>query len=294
MLLRLALVFLAVGDTRTDADALFRAGRYREAASAYVTLLRQSPDDTALMDAVGQTLRRMNQPGASIPFFQRELTLDPANRAAMRSLGAALQEANAFEEAERWLTRLTALDPKDSESWYRLGLVLYQNGYYNAAAEDLQRALALGQDGVMDQYRNHAEATRIISLLEAGRTAEARQALPELLAKPQNEANLDLRLAYARLLYEDGNYDGALKQTDLAVAANPANAAAHLWRARIFQRQNLIPQAIGEAEHSRDLSQDSPAPRSLLIRLYQKAGRAQDAAREAEWLRIRETQAAKP
>jgi tetratricopeptide (TPR) repeat protein len=289
-----ALLLMAPSGTRAEADALFQAGRYRDAALSYAALLRQTPGDTGLLDALGQTLREMRQPRAAIPYFQREVALDPANRVAARSLAAALQEANALEDARRLLMQLVHTDPEDAESWYLLGLLMYRNGYYSAAIEDLDQALARGPGGGISQYRNRAESIRAISLLQAGRAAEAREALPKLLEKPGNAADLDLLLAYARVLYEDGRYADAMKQTDLAAAANPANASAHFWRARISQQQGLIAQAIGEAERSRDLAPDSPAPRSLLVRLYQRSGRAADAAREADWLRLHEARAAAP
>jgi protein O-GlcNAc transferase len=289
-----ALFLMAASDTHADADALFQAGRYQEAAQSYAALLRRTPGDAGLLDALGQTLRKMRQPRAAIPFFQREVALDPANRVAARSLAAAFQDANSVEDARRLLVQLTSTDPEDAESWYLLGLLMYQNGYYSAAIEDLDQALARGRGGGISQYRDRAESIRAISLLEAGRSGEAREALPRLLEKPGSAADLDLLLAYARVLYEDGRYADAMKQTDLAMAANPANASAHFWRARISRQQGLIAQAIGEAERSRDLAPDSPAPRSLLVRLYQKSGRAAEAAREADWLRLHEAQASAP
>jgi tetratricopeptide (TPR) repeat protein len=294
-----ALLLLAAGGalaagTRAEADALFQAGRYQQAAESYLALLRESPRDPGLLEAMGQTLRQMGQPQAAIPFFQHEVELSPMSRSGLHSLAAALQEANVLEEGQRLLNQLTAADPNDAESWYRLGLLSYQNGYYTAAIEDLDRFLKLNPDDGTRQYRNRAEIVRAISLVEAGRLGEARAAIPALLALPGNAANLDLLLGYARLLYEDGHYAEAMKQADLAAAAGPTNASAHFWRARILQQQGQVPQATAEAERARELSPDSPAPRSLLVRLYQKSGRTAEAEKEAAWLRLRETQAATP
>ena len=62
----------------------------------------------------------------------------------------------------------------------------------------------------------------------------------------------------------------------------------------IFQQQAQLPQAVKEAEAARGLAPDSPAPRSLLVRLYQKVGRTEDASREADWLRLHESKAGEP
>jgi predicted Zn-dependent protease len=294
MIALLALLLMAAGGTRADADALVQVGRYKEAADIYFALLRDAPRDASLLDAMGQTLRQMQQPRAAVAFFQREVAVDPANRAAERSLAAALEEGNAPEEARRLLTQLTISDPADAESWYLLGLLSYQTGYYTAAIQELDRSLRPRADGGTIAYRNRAEITRAISLVEAGRLAEAGEALPKLLAQPENAKNVDLLLGYARLFYENGRYAEAMKQTELAGAASPTNASAHFWRARILQQQNQTTQAIGEAERARELAPDSPAPRSLLVRLYQKSGRTAEATREADWLRVREAQAGTP
>jgi predicted Zn-dependent protease len=285
----LAVFLLAEVGTRADADALFQRGQYEEAGQIYLALLRDSPRDTGLLDAMGQTLRRVHQPRTAAAFFQREIALDPANRAAQRSLAATFEEGNAPEEAARVLAKLTSSDPADGESWYLSGMLSYQGGYYVAAIEQFDRALKTN-----GPYKNSAEIRRAVSLVEAGRTGEASEVLPKLLARPENANNLDLLLAYARLLYEDGRYDEAMKQAELATTASPANAAAHFWRARIFLQRNQVAEAIDEAERARELGPDSPAPRSLLVRLYQKAGRTAEAGRESAWLREREAHAANP
>jgi predicted Zn-dependent protease len=162
---------------------------------------------------------------------------------------------------------------------------LYRNGYYPAALAAFNHTLAPGSGLEAGAVRNGIEVLRAISLVETGSLDEAARAFPTLLARAENSTNLDLLLSHVRLLYESGHYDEALKQSDRALAAGPANAAVHFWRARLFQQNNEIARAVDEAERSRDLAPSSPAPRGLLVRLYQKAGRADDASQEATWLR---------
>jgi len=291
VLLTFAIIARAAGGTRADADALFQSGRYKEAADSYLALLRASPSDPALLDAMGQTLRQMHLSRSAVPFFQREFALNPANRGAGRSLAVALAESDAPDEARRVLDQLTSSDPADAQSWYLMGVLSYQSGYYTAAIDQFDRCL---KPGGAPPFKNRAEVLRAVALVEAGRPAEAAVVIPKLLAQPENAKNLDLYLGYASVLYESGRYTEALKQTDLALAVNPDNASAHFWRARIFQQQDQIAAAIGEAERARQLGPDSPAPRSLLVRLYLKSGRTEDAERETAWLREREAKAATP
>lgn len=85
-----------------------------------------------------------------------------------------------------------------------------------------------------------------------------------------------------------------MKEADAALGVNPRNAAVHFWRALILQQQSHIPEATAEAERSRELDPGSPAPRSLLVRLYQRSGRSDDAARETQWLHENEAKAGEP
>ena len=290
----LALFMLAPGNARADADAFYKAGNYEEAGRIYLTLLRASPQDAGLLDAMAQTLRQARQFRLAEAYFQRELALNPASRAARRSLAGTLQEDNHPDDARRLLTELTASDPQDRESWYLRGMLSYQTGYYPAAIEELDRFLKLSSSGEAGQDRNRAEVTRAISLVETGQLAEAGKTIPVLLAQPGNAGDLDLLLSYVRLLYESGSYDDAMKQADAAIAVGPGNGSAHFWRALVFQQLARIPQATAEAERARELGPESTAPRALLVRLYRKSGRNADAAREVEWLTVHAPSAALP
>ena len=286
MMMVLALLLLIAADvTREDADALLRHGSFREAADAYLILLRQSPSDPDLIESMGQTLLALHQSAQAVRFFRRELEISPGSRKAAQSLGAALEEANDIIPGRQVLTKLTQDDPADAKSWYHLGLLMYRNGYYEAAASQLDHALAAG---IPEPWRNTASIARAVSLLQTGQAEEAEKSLRQLLSQPANAGNLDLLLGYARLLYESGRFNAAMQNANRAVEADAQNPSAHFWRARILQQQDHLPEAATAAEKSRDLAPDSPAPRNLLILIYRKQGRAADAAREAAWLRTHE------
>jgi tetratricopeptide (TPR) repeat protein len=290
----LLLLLLAPGDSRQDADALFRDGRFREAASAYLELVRASPDDTSLLQVTGESLLRAGNANGAIPFFQRVLTISPVNIAGLQGLATCFEAIGEFGQTQTLLTKLTELEP-DSESWYRLAEFRYRTGYYAAAIDGFERALDKGFSGpAAGPLRNRAEILHAISLVETGRQEQAAVLLPRLLERPENSADLDLRLSYARLLYETGQNSEALKQDDAAAGIDRNNAAVHFWRARILLAQGQTQDSVKEAELARDLSPNSPAPRSLLVRLYQRIGRTEDAGREAGWLHEHEGQVGRP
>jgi tetratricopeptide (TPR) repeat protein len=291
----LSLLLLAADGTRHDADLLFESHRFEEAGKAYLTLLRADPTNVELLEATGNSLLAAGGARQAIPFFQRVLTLSPGNVQAARQLAGAFAEINEFGQAQHLLDQLTRSNPSDAMSWYGLGMLMFRNGYYSAAIDNLDRAVTLGLTGPEAAvYRNRAETSRAIALLEAGRTDEAAKAIADALGRPENASNLDLLLSVVRLNYEAGRYGDAMKEADVALGVNPRNAAVHFWRALILQQQSHIPEATTEAERSRELDPGSPAPRSLLVRLYQRSGRSDDAARETQWLHENEAKAGEP
>lgn len=300
MLPVVALLFLAADNGRANADRLFQSGRYDEAAGAYVRLLESSPNDLGLLARAGNSYLAQNRPALAIPFFKRALALSPNDLDAARQLATAFSTTNEFGEAQSLLAHVAQLDPSDAVTWFRLGVLLYMKGSYPGAVDDLDRALALGFAGrglsVRDsaQYQNRAEVVRAVAQVEMGEPEEPTKDIPKLMARPENAGDLTLRLSWVELLYDAGRYEDAKQQVDLALTASPQNASAHFWRARILHQQEQIPEAIAEAEKARDLSPASLGPHGLLVRLYQKMGRAADAGREAEWLRTHDTAAAEP
>jgi predicted Zn-dependent protease len=287
----LSLLLLAADGTRHDADLLFESHRFEEASQAYLALLRADPTNVELLEATGNSILAAGGARQAIPFFQRVLALSTGNVEAARQLAGAFAGINEFGQAQHLLDQLTRSNPSDALSWFGLGMLMSRNGYYAAAIDDLDRALVLGLNGA---EQNRAEASRAIALLEAGRTDEAAKAITDALSRPENSSNLDLRLSLVRLHYEAGRYDDAMKQADVALAAGPRNAAVHFWRALIFQQQSHLAEATAEAERARELDPGSPAPRSLLVRLYQRSGRSDDAARETQWLHENEARAGEP
>jgi len=294
MMAAAVLILWGLDSGRAIAKELFRAGDYRQAALKYIELLRTSPTDPDLLDAAGQSLLRMGAPGQAVTFFEHEVALQPLNRSAMGSLSEALLQAGRTDDARQLLSRLVSEDASDGNSWARLGLLSYRSGYYPAAIQAFDHALKAGARFEAETNRNQIEVLRAVSLVEAGSLAQAAISLPALLARPENAGNLDLLLSDVRRLYESGRPEEALKQSEKALAASPTNAAAHFWRARLFQQAGAMGLAVSEAERARELSPGSPAPRALLVRLYEKSGRSADATKEATWLREHESQSELP
>ncbi len=292
MLADLFLLFMALaGVTTASANALFEAGRYRDAAFAYLELLRNAPRDSELLHKEGLCFLRLGAPKQAAPFFQREVEVSPMNVEAMRLLAETAEATGMFAEAHDALEKLTELAPADPDNFVHLGRLLYRNGYYSGAAAVFGKVLARNSESLAPAVKNECEVLRAIALEQGGNPAAAGRLIPALLNRPQNKANLDLLLAHVHVLYEQGEYENALGQVDATLQIRDANATAHFWKARVLQQMARYDAATIEAERSVALEPGSPAPHNLLVRLYSRTGRAKDAAREAEWLRTHENAA---
>jgi hypothetical protein len=71
----------------------------------------------------------------------------------------------------------------------------------------------------------------------------------------------------------------------MAVKDQPLNPMTHFWKARLLWHAGRITDAAKEAEQSVSISPDLPFARNLLLQIYRKEGRLEDAHREADWLR---------
>jgi tetratricopeptide (TPR) repeat protein len=59
---------------------------------------------------------------------------------------------------------------------------------------------------------------------------------------------------------------------------------AYFWRAKILLRLQRMDEAAKAAEECVRLQPNLPLAHNLLVRIYQKQGRTQEAAEQAKWL----------
>jgi predicted Zn-dependent protease len=156
---------------------------------------------------------------------------------------------------------------------------LYGAGYY-------QRALQL----IGELRKTQPDDLRIrqlyaVSLAKVGRDAEAEAACKALMDESPGALDTDVALTWVQILYEHGRIEAAMPFADKVVAQQSRNPIAALWKARLLAGSGRTDEAIKEAELSVSLAPGLPFARTLLVELYRKSGRAQDAERQIAWLR---------
>jgi len=185
------------------AEALARAGRYREAVAAFDALLANDPnnrfallrsglalqsagdpagaamrleravavdpEDADARDAFADALMRSEHPGRAAEEWREVVRLQPRRARAWANLGTALAAVGRAADALPALARAAALAPADPEILASVALTERALGENRAALEHLQAAAALGPP---DRFR--LAATLGLLLRGIGRDAEAR------------------------------------------------------------------------------------------------------------------------
>ncbi len=271
--LGLLLLFAQAGP---DGAHLYREGKFAEAASAYQAAIRANPNSADAWTGMGRTLLRLGRPPDAVLCLRKALQLKPGDAEIQSALARAYLDGG---DAGSAIMLLDPLNDKDPRFRRLLGEAMYRSGYYTRAAQLLEPISAERLDD------HQAAGMYAVSLAKTGRTAEAESACKRLLDPPVSPLDLDVILTYVEILDNSGRSAQALVFAEIAVKDEPANPMAHLWEARLLWHLNREAEAAQEAERSVALSPDLPFARNLLLQIYRKQGRVEEARRQADWLR---------
>ena len=108
--------------------------------------LAQTPDDTRVLFALGNTARALGLARPAEEFFRRVLTLEPGRVEAVVNLANLLRSHGNFESAEALLLPALSRNPESAEIWLTLGSLYGETGDLAQAAEHYRKALALRPD----------------------------------------------------------------------------------------------------------------------------------------------------
>jgi len=276
----LPLLFLLLPAAADDvADQLYREGRFPEAASAYQSLVRADPGSAEAWAGLGKSVLEMHNSEEAIPYLSRSLQLNPEQDDTKLALARALLEAGNTGAAVGLLEPLYELHPGDARVLRLLSEGLYRGGFYQKTLQLADELIAIHADD--PATRNF----RAVSLAKVGQSSQAEVACKGLMEQHPESLDLDVTLTYVEILYEEGRIDGAMPYALKLVEQQPKHPIARYWKARLLFGVGRLEEAAREAELSVSLAPDIPFARNLLLEIYRKMGRAQDAQLQADWLR---------
>ena len=156
--------------------ALAEAGRPGEAVTVLSPIADSPEVDASTLDALGIALSDAGRHGEAVTVLQRAVAKYPNDPKGYETLGIVALRMDQPEQARGFLKRALDLNPALPISWNTLGVALYRLEGPGPALDAWERAVALDPK----QY----DALFNIGLVaaQAGRTAEARQALTRFAA----------------------------------------------------------------------------------------------------------------
>jgi Flp pilus assembly protein TadD len=127
----------------TQGLKLSSQGRHAEAIAQFETALAQTPDDTKVLFALGNTANVLGLAGPAEQFFRRVLALEPGRKEAIVNLANLLRSAGQQDAAIALLDPALAREPESPELLLTLGSCWREKGDIRTASAHYQAALAI-------------------------------------------------------------------------------------------------------------------------------------------------------
>lgn len=194
------------GDRAAPKENIAKAIEHLEA------LLRVAPTDTDSLLLLGHLYRVDNQPKKAEETFRKVLQTDPDSKTGLANLAELYIQQSDFPQAIEALKKIPEAD-MDSRLYHMLGFAYAQTQQFAKAIETYQTALAQDPENT-DLRRYYAD-----SLLNAGKTLEARDELQKILKSDPEDGISYKRLAMINR--EEGRFEDARQELEKAKALSP-------------------------------------------------------------------------
>lgn len=185
-------------------------------------------------------------------------------------LGYAARENKNYEEALKYLAK--AIDLKTTPNYLLTrAKTFYLMGKKELALSDAKEALELDPKNVSICYRvasfyeSNGDLTNALTIIESG-----------LLEDP---FNLDLGLLKARILREQDDFAGSLKELDALISSHETNASLYNNRADVKLAMKDLDGALEDAQIAVELDENNPIAHLTLGEVYQARGNNDEACK---------------
>jgi arylsulfatase A-like enzyme/Tfp pilus assembly protein PilF len=258
--------------------------RYTEAIASYARALKIKPDYDLAVFNLANMYRRMGNDDAALAGFQRYLAIDAKDAYVHYQMGEIYLDRGDVARAEQSFSTALAIDPNVAQATNALGVIAFQRGDTDTAERLVNEALAKKADVRLAHYNLAliAEKRGDLQLAE-------KEYLLELEAHPDSfRAAFNLSRLYEQIGEPSLEID-ALRQ---AIDANPDFGQGLIYLARAYVRRG------GDLREAERLAQKglkdalsgevAALGHYVLADVYNRQGRAADAAREVAAGRAKE------
>lgn len=255
-------------------QALFRAGRIKDAVAAYQAALRLQPNYPETHYNLGVAFARLDALAEAIIHYEAALKLQPVYPAAHNNFANTLVKVGRMEDALTHYAEALRQDPAFAEAHGNWGNALLQLGRAEESLAKFARALELkpgSADGLYNLGNAYAALGRMAEALEKYREAIAVR--PDYAEAHVNAGNVLLQLN--RLQEAVGSYERA-------VALRPELAAARFNLASVLLDLERWTEAIPHLEAALRLNPGGLDSRRALGFALAKLGRRREAIEHYE------------
>jgi tetratricopeptide (TPR) repeat protein len=204
----------------SQANALFEAGKLRQAGGIYQHLLKQSPQNLFLINRLTEVALKLDDTATAVQLLRRSVALAPQQPVAWMRLATALAKVNEADEALAACDRAIELQPGLAEAHNVRGFLLSEANRPQEALESFDRVIAIKPEFAA------AHGNRGAMLKRLGRFDDARACFDRSVELQPQAAVMQYNRA--RFYGELKRFDEALAGYDAAIALNPGHAQA-LW-----------------------------------------------------------------
>jgi len=271
--LALAVMELFVSRHESDPDALYvlsnialHAGALKQARKAIEKALEVRPDWPEAVSLYVRVIRLQEKSVEVLAYLADVQNKFPESRELRLSYARSLVENHQLENALNQYRRVLRDSEDDMETLYVAGLLALQLGYNDEAKDKLEKTLALGgradmvffylaqvaelendMDNALSYYRgiqhgeHYVEAKLKLAVLLA-RQGNVNSALEELqyLRKRMPEQGFRVTMIEGPILFQDGQFDEAMKVYDDALLDMPDEHGLLFGRAMLAEDMGLI------------------------------------------------------
>ena len=201
--------------------ALILDERPEEAISASRVAVRQRPDSAKAHTNLGLAFLKLDQDSEAEKHFRTAVERDPRHWHAYQNLGESLRRQGRYEEALAAFQAVLKVDNSMAIAHAGVGIALFELKRYEQALDAIGIAQAL-DPGLTPATLHGLSGSSLYSL---GRPADAtRHFRRALQIDPDNFHATD---HFARMLFEQGDYEQALGLYRNVIRQRPASAVAH-------------------------------------------------------------------
>lgn len=199
--------------------ALYREGRYQQAADRARVLSRTYANSAALFELAGLSEKALQNSDAAIACYKRAIRLEPGRASLYNKLGNAFFQKGDMDRAIKCYTRALQIAPDTANFLFNIGRALEQRNEIEPAERAYRKALSI----------DPGNAKAIVALAEILARNGKRDAAIDIYGKAlrAQPGNVNFLNNLGVLQRKAGDPDAAIKSYSAALEINPD--IANVW-----------------------------------------------------------------